>query len=74
VTVPYYESCVCTIESVFFSREYRKKYPLASRLQGLVLSVLVGWAVTMALRLAMVLVCTAIGLSKLWVVTKLNAV
>lgn len=72
MTVSYYESCVCTIESICFSKEYRKKYPLVSRLQGLVMSVLVGWLFARAITLVGVFLCTAVGLGKLWVVNKLN--
>jgi hypothetical protein len=38
VFVPYYENLVCTVERVCFSREYRTRFPLISRLQGLLLS------------------------------------
>jgi len=72
VMVPYYETLVCTIESVCFSREFRRRYPLVSKLQGLVLSVLVSWVFARAVAMAGIFACTVLGLGELWVKTRLG--
>jgi hypothetical protein len=42
ISVPYYENLVCTVEAVLFSKDFRTRYPLVSRLYGLLLSYFFG--------------------------------
>jgi len=64
--VPYYENTVCTIERLCFSDEYRRKYPLVSRMQGLLFSFFVGWIFARLVTQTGILLGTIVGLSKRW--------
>jgi len=66
VAVPYYENLVCTVESVCFSKEYRIRYPLISRLQGLILSYLLAFGFIRMLTIMGIYVGTFLGFGKQW--------
>ena len=67
VLVPYYENLVCTMERVILKAEYRKRYPLISRLQGLLLSFAFGYFVVRCLTVGGYIVGTSLALGKNWV-------
>ena len=64
VLVPYYENLVCTVERVSFSQNYRQRYPLISRLQGLLLSFGIGFAAVRILTISGYAAGTSLALCK----------
>jgi hypothetical protein len=71
VLVPYFENLVCTIESVCFSREYRTQYPLISRLQGLLFSFFLTFALIRIVTIWGIYAGTCLGLAKQWLMSVL---
>jgi hypothetical protein len=64
VFVPYYENLVCTVESICFSKEYRYKYPMVSRVQGLILTFFTGYLFVRTVTILGMIVGTTLGTCK----------
>ncbi|KAG7344120.1 hypothetical protein IV203_022128 [Nitzschia inconspicua] len=68
VILPYYENLVCTVESFCFSREHRARYPLISRLQGLLGSFFLAFGLIQILTIMGIYVGTCFGFAKHWLI------
>jgi hypothetical protein len=64
VVVPYYENLVCTIETLCFSKEYKYKYPLVSRFQGLILTFCAGFLCVQTFTILGMVIGTVLGIFK----------
>jgi hypothetical protein len=73
ISVPYYENLVCTVEAVLFSKDFRTRYPLVSRLYGLLLSYFLAFGFVRVVTVAGIYTGTVFGFAKQLLVSSLFA-